>query len=75
MAERGQGSYVYTVDGRRHLDMACGIGVLSTGHCHPKVCGYCWSAGPQQSVSPHETLPCMQFVAQLIVGKLLRPPA
>ncbi|GAB4817550.1 hypothetical protein N2152v2_004596 [Parachlorella kessleri] len=37
IATRGEGSYVYTSDGRKHLDMACGIGVLSTGHCHPKV--------------------------------------
>ena len=59
--ERAQGSYVWTSDGRKHLDMstgkssgqhctppaapACtntlplfaGIGVVSTGHCHPKV--------------------------------------
>lgn len=37
IAERAEGSYIYTSDGRRHLDMSCGIGVLSTGHCHPKV--------------------------------------
>eukprot|EP00887_Chlorella_sp_A99_P005683 scaffold1.g5683.t1 len=37
VADHGRGSYVYTTDGRRHLDMACGIGTLSTGHCHPRV--------------------------------------
>lgn len=37
VADRAQGSYVWTTDGRRHLDMACGIGTLSTGHCHPRV--------------------------------------
>ncbi|KAI7841462.1 hypothetical protein COHA_004857 [Chlorella ohadii] len=37
VADHGSGSYVWTTDGRRHLDFACGIGVLSTGHCHPKV--------------------------------------
>jgi hypothetical protein len=79
VADRGSGSYVWTTDGRKHLDMACGIGgcrtwgaalpsagepsplpcpphgflpmgappplllcawpagVVSTGHCHPRV--------------------------------------
>lgn len=31
------GSYVYDVEGRQHLDFTAGIGVVSTGHCHPKV--------------------------------------
>lgn len=26
VAERGSGSYVWTTDGRKHLDFACGIG-------------------------------------------------
>jgi 4-aminobutyrate aminotransferase len=37
IAERASGSYVWTTDGQKHLDMATGIGVVSTGHCHPKV--------------------------------------
>ena len=61
IAERAEGTYVWTTDGQKHLDMACGelystairriavcpavcnivcnpgIGVASTGHCHPKV--------------------------------------
>lgn len=37
VAERAEGSYIYTVDGRRLLDFTCGIGVTNTGHCHPKV--------------------------------------
>jgi 4-aminobutyrate aminotransferase len=35
--ERGEGSYIYTVDGSKYLDMTTGIGVTNTGHCHPKV--------------------------------------
>ena len=31
------GSEVFDVDGNRHLDFTSGIGVVSTGHCHPKV--------------------------------------
>lgn len=34
---RGQGVYVYDEDDRRYLDFTAGIGVTSTGHCHPKV--------------------------------------
>ncbi|MGZ9225891.1 MAG: aminotransferase class III-fold pyridoxal phosphate-dependent enzyme, partial [Anaerolineales bacterium] len=37
VAERAEGSYIYTVDGKRLLDFTCGIGVANTGHCHPKV--------------------------------------
>ncbi|CAL5226943.1 g9827 [Coccomyxa viridis] len=37
VAERAEGTYIYTTDGQKHLDMAAGIGVVSTGHCHPKV--------------------------------------
>jgi len=37
IAERASGTYVWTTDGQKHLDMATGIGVVSTGHCHPKV--------------------------------------
>ncbi|GEL18596.1 aspartate aminotransferase family protein [Pseudonocardia asaccharolytica] len=33
----GKGVYLYDTDGRRHLDFTAGIGVTSTGHCHPKV--------------------------------------
>ena len=34
---RGEGVYVYDLDGRRYLDFTAGIGVTSTGHCHPRV--------------------------------------
>lgn len=34
---RGEGCYVIDDKGNRYLDFTSGIGVLSTGHCHPKV--------------------------------------
>lgn len=37
VAEHGEGVYLYGRDGRRYLDFTAGIGVTSTGHCHPKV--------------------------------------
>jgi 4-aminobutyrate aminotransferase len=37
LVERGQGSYLYTPDGRRYLDFVMGIASVNTGHCHPRV--------------------------------------
>ncbi|GGK95740.1 aspartate aminotransferase family protein [Nocardia jinanensis] len=35
--DHGAGCYLYDLDGRRFLDFTAGIGVTSTGHCHPRV--------------------------------------
>ncbi len=37
VADRAEGSYIYTDDGRKLLDFTSGIGVTNTGHCHPMV--------------------------------------
>jgi 4-aminobutyrate aminotransferase len=37
VAVRGEGAYLYGPDGERYLDLTSGIGVTSTGHCHPRV--------------------------------------
>ena len=37
VAKRGRGIRVEDVDGNQFLDFAAGIGVCSTGHCHPEV--------------------------------------
>ncbi|HEX3780643.1 MAG TPA: aminotransferase class III-fold pyridoxal phosphate-dependent enzyme [Pseudonocardiaceae bacterium] len=37
LVERGEGVYVFDESGRRYLDFTAGIGVTSTGHCHPRV--------------------------------------
>ncbi len=37
VVEHAKGSYLYTVDGRRYLDFACGIAVTNLGHGHPRV--------------------------------------
>jgi 4-aminobutyrate aminotransferase/(S)-3-amino-2-methylpropionate transaminase len=36
-AQRARNAEVWDVEGRRYIDFAGGIGVLNTGHCHPKV--------------------------------------
>jgi 4-aminobutyrate aminotransferase len=35
--DRGDGSWLTTVDGERYLDYTSGIGVTNTGHAHPRV--------------------------------------
>jgi 4-aminobutyrate aminotransferase len=37
VAARGEGVVLYDEDDRRYLDFTAGIGVTSTGHCHPRV--------------------------------------
>jgi 4-aminobutyrate aminotransferase len=37
VAERGEGSWIVDVEGRRFLDLGAGIAVNATGHCHPAV--------------------------------------
>lgn len=37
VVDRGEGSFVYDVDGNSYLDFMAGIAVTSTGHAHPKV--------------------------------------
>ncbi len=35
--ERGEGSYVWDVDGKRYLDLGGGIAVCALGHAHPEM--------------------------------------
>ncbi|HEV8534138.1 MAG TPA: aminotransferase class III-fold pyridoxal phosphate-dependent enzyme [Candidatus Limnocylindria bacterium] len=35
--DRGEGSWLFTTDGRRVLDLTCGIAVTAVGHAHPRV--------------------------------------
>src|SRR2546425_11388282 len=37
VAERGEGVWIYTIDGKRYLDLYGGHAVAGTGHCHPHV--------------------------------------
>jgi len=35
--KRGEGPYLYTMDGEQYLDFVSGIAVNNLGHCHPKI--------------------------------------
>src|SRR5882672_6563923 len=37
VAERGEGVWLYTIEGQRYLDLYGGHAVAGTGHCHPHV--------------------------------------
>src|SRR5699024_4557009 len=37
VAHRGEGIYLFDGNGERYMDFTAGIGVTSTGHCHPHV--------------------------------------
>ena len=37
VVERGEGSWIETIEGERYLDYTCGIAVTNTGHAHPRV--------------------------------------
>ncbi|TDE92799.1 aminotransferase class III-fold pyridoxal phosphate-dependent enzyme [Occultella glacieicola] len=37
VVDHAHGCEVFDADGRRYLDFTAGIGVTSTGHCHPRV--------------------------------------
>lgn len=37
VVDRGEGIYVWDVDGTRYMDFTSGIAVVNTGHCHPRV--------------------------------------
>jgi 4-aminobutyrate aminotransferase len=69
VAERGEGAYLYTVDGRKFLDFTCGIGVTNTGHAHPRVVrAIAEQAGKlihsQANIAYH--LPMLQLIEELL---------
>lgn len=33
----GDGVYLYDADGHKYIDFTSGIGVINTGHCHPRI--------------------------------------
>ncbi len=37
LVDHARGCEIFDAEGRRYLDFTAGIGVTSTGHCHPKV--------------------------------------
>ncbi|MEO0339724.1 MAG: aminotransferase class III-fold pyridoxal phosphate-dependent enzyme, partial [Bacteroidota bacterium] len=34
---KGEGIYLYDAEGKQYIDFTSGIGVINTGHCHPRI--------------------------------------
>lgn len=67
--ERGEGAWLYSVDGRRFLDFGSGIAVTALGHAHPKLV----KALQDQAAKVWHTsnlyhIPGQQRVAELLVA-------
>lgn len=59
--QRAFGCNVVGVDGRQHMDLTSGIGVLSTGHCHPHVS---WRVRSQALAFVHAQQNCVESSVQ-----------
>ena len=73
--ERGEGQYLYGVDGERYLDFFGGILTVSVGHCHPRVTErICQQVSTLQHTStlyPHANMVNLaEKFAQIAPGKL-----
>lgn len=73
--ERGEGQYVYGVDGKRYLDFFGGILVVSVGHCHPKVtarvCEQVRTLAHTSTLYPHANMVALaEKLAQIAPGRL-----
>jgi alanine-glyoxylate transaminase/(R)-3-amino-2-methylpropionate-pyruvate transaminase len=73
--ERGEGQYLYGVDGKRYLDFFGGILVVSVGHCHPKVtervCQQVRTLQHTSTLYPHANMVNLaEKLAQIAPGKL-----
>lgn len=58
---KGEGVYLYDVNGKRYMDLIAGIGVSALGHCHPKV-----TEAVQQQAS--------QYMHTLVYGEYILAP-
>jgi len=73
--ERGEGQYLYSVDGERYLDFFAGILVASVGHCHPRVtervCQQVRTLQHTSTLYPHANMVNLaEKFAQIAPGKL-----
>ena len=67
--ERGEGSYLYSTDGRRFLDFATGIATNSLGHAHPHLVAKVQEqAGKLWHVSNLYNIPGQQQFADRLVA-------
>ena len=73
--ERGEGQYLYSVDGKRYLDFFGGILTVSVGHCHPtvteRICQQVRTLQHTSTLYPHANMVNLaEKLAQIAPGKL-----
>jgi len=73
--ERGEGQYLYGVDGKRYLDFFGGILTISVGHCHPRVtervCQQVRTLQHTSTLYPHANMVNLaEKLAQIAPGRL-----
>jgi 4-aminobutyrate aminotransferase len=74
LIDHGEGSWLVTTDGERYLDYSSGIGVVNTGHAHPRVVAAIQRQaarlihGQQNIVYHEEGLRLHQRLARLLPG-------
>ncbi|MDH7485339.1 MAG: aspartate aminotransferase family protein [Anaerolineae bacterium] len=73
--QRGEGQYLYGVDGQKYLDFFGGILVVSVGHCHPKVtarvCEQVRTLQHTSTLYPHANMVALaEKLAQIAPGRL-----
>lgn len=68
VVERGRGSYVWSVDGRRYLDFAMGIATVNTGHSHPRVLA---AAGAQMEKIVHPSATMAHYAGNIRLAEKL----
>lgn len=67
--ERGEGSWLITSDGRRVLDLTCGIAVTPVGHSHPAVVR---AVTEQASRLMHISAGVAKYEANVALGEFLQ---
>ena len=73
--ERGEGQYLYSVDGDKYLDFFGGILTVSVGHCHPtvteRICQQVRTLQHTSTLYPHANMVNLaEKFAQIAPGKL-----
>lgn len=67
--ERGEGSWLVTTEGRRVLDLTCGIAVMPVGHSHPAVVR---AVTEQASRLMHISSGVAKYEANVALGEFLQ---
>jgi len=69
VVERGEGVYLYTIDGERYLDFVQGVAANALGHCHPALTA---AAVSQLQQLGHASFNLVSYPSALVLAAELR---